>query len=527
MPTPQLLVQARAAYIDTRYEEALSLNEQAVEAGCQVGLRYAGLCLFRLNRWEESRTRLEQALSVLGDDQRAYVLNHLGATLRALGEYDAAEQTLLEGLESAAGPEHADARGRLHGSLGALYDELRFIHRAVAHYARFEELMRLHGTELKRANAVGLLARHAVRADDLDRAEELGREELQIAERHGQRALIVSARCHLAYVQSKRSEEAAEGPAGEEAAAKHASRARELYQQAIREADEAGLTRRRVTARRSLGRFLTEQGDLGAAWAALQEAEQLTRDHDVAEHVHAGVYEALARWASRAHLHGEALHYMQRAWERREKLQSAHPRLRAAREARSQALLRELATEAVQVTRSPTEIDQLEEIDPDWESRLDEGRLPHWRWLQDARKEAEAAWTARLGPAWDELQGDVQSDLIQAHTLYRSTTDLSVVVFLLARAVERLARQVPVNAGGSNNRQPTLRTLVQRMPKPLRCELEKLHDAQGRCFDLVKLRNDFAHGNPMTVDRLAADAVLRVLHTTVIPALLTLPDGES
>ena len=518
MPTNPLLTQARAAYIVANYEKSLELNRLAASEGDPVGLRFAGLCLFRLDRWPESKATLLEARDRLPTPQQPYVLNHLGATLRALGEFDAAESSFLQGLNLADAPEQADARGRLHGSLGALYDELQYRHRAVEHYARFEELMRLHGTPLKQANAVGLLARHAARANDLERAEELGNKELSIAKQHGQRELTISALCHLAFVHSRRSE-LAEGPK----AAGHANRARSHYEDALGLADEIGLTRRRVSTRRQLGRFETDQGNLTRAWTLLDKARRLVATEIVAENDRAGVFEALAKWASKANLHGEALYYLEHAWQQRESLQGCDPRLSKARAEKHASLRKQLATEAMKVTRSPEEINRLDGLSPDWRSSIDDERLPHWRWLQEATQEAVEVWGTRLGGAWSQLPENVQTDLVQAHTLYRSTTDLGVVTFLLARALEKLGRAHWTEAkGNGRNNQPTLHDLVCKMPQELRRGLECISDVAGNQYKLVQLRNDFAHGNPMHVDRIAADAVIRVLSTETLPGLVAL-----
>jgi tetratricopeptide (TPR) repeat protein len=524
MNNNSLLGQARAAYLDARYGQALALNEKAIHAGELLGHRYVGVCLYRLNQLKRSEQALRRAQTKLPPEQQPYLCNHLGATLRSLGKLDEAERVLLDGLKAAEEVAFADARGRLHGSIGALYDELGLTHRAVEHYARFEELMRLHGSKLKLANAVGLVARQAIRHGDLDRAEELGKEELKIGLEYNKRSLIISARVHLAHVASMRGN-AARG-SDSELAELYYDEARELYQLALSDADSIELLKRQFSTRRSLGRFETEVGRLAEARKWLDEA--LVLSMKLPAHDQARAFESLARCSSAAGLHGEALHFMQQAVVARRALTETHPKLMEARTRRTEELTREMVEEALAVTRSPKEMEHLKEVLPDWEKKLSEGVLPHWQWLQDAEREAEKTWTARLLDDWEALPVEVRGDLVQAHTLYRSAKDLGVVAFLLARGTERLLREVVAGAKGRGK--PTLNPLLKALKNPgIERLLTNAVDAEDREQDLVQLRNDFAHGNPMDIDRLGVDCLIRVVATgpdSVLSQLLALPRSK-
>jgi hypothetical protein len=242
----------------------------------------------------------------------------------------------------------------------------------------------------------------------------------------------------------------------------------------------------------------------------LLEAQNLARS--LSAHDRAAASEALARWSSAANLHGDALHHMKDAIDLRQEMAETHPRLMAARTARTQELLAALAAEALKVTRSPAELNDLAVLGQDWLRLAPDPPVAHWHWLQRAQSEAEAAWSARMGVNWGILPERVKADLTESHTLYRSATDLGVVVFYLARATELLLRRVVKSPDSNWDNRGSLGLLLQQLnDSKIRTRLQRSTDSRGRENDLVKLRNDFAHGNAMKVDRLAVDGLIRTL----------------
>ncbi|MCB9797804.1 MAG: tetratricopeptide repeat protein [Alphaproteobacteria bacterium] len=492
------MLRARDLYKEGNFEESLKENERIAEAGDPQGLRFQGLCLYRMDRYAESEAKLREALAKVSECLKPYVLNHLGATVRRLGRFREAEQIFRDGLELAS--KDLEARARLLGNLGALYDELERPELAIDHYARFEELARIGGHPDRLANALGLVARRAARYGDFERAQSKGEEELRLARENGLRSVESSALRHLGDVASKQGD---------------LVKARALFHEALEVAKRHNLRRRIFTMHHCLGRLETDAQRLALALGHLEAALKVAKGPDPLLEMKARV--ALARWASAAHLHGDALHHLRRAVETFQPLVDQHAELLKVRKQKADELNATLLREALRVTRSPHELKELDALMPDWREHDEAAAEPHWRWQERAVAEAEEVWRLRLGDArWDGLEAESRKDLLRTHEAYQGATDLGAVMLGLARVVERELRErvdeprKKPRRGQKEGDWKSLGDLIQADDRA-RLTFKDLTAVDSERINFANLRNRIAHGNPYTITRLQVDAVIRAL----------------
>ena len=567
-------LQARAAYLQARYAEALALDQKILQwaehmehvAGKILGHRFVGLCHFRLDQPKESEEHLRRAIDLAESaNAMAQVLlcaNHLGATLRRQGRLYDAYQLFRQYLEKATLPTFLHERARLLGNLGALYDVLGQRAARDDHYARMEELCELLGNPDRLANARGLAARSLLQRKDLDGALKKFEQEQQLAEQSGNVARQVAATTHIATLRAQRHQ-------WDDALA--------LSQRAIDQATALQHCGRMIDAWECRAAVLLLQGNLAASYGALQKAFTLLAQVNEHHEKQANVRNLAARLCIRAGLHGEALHHLMIEVDLRYRLleplrkddkirQMAQRPIRALRR-RADYLLRETWS----VARRPQEQEAVKKL---LYMMLDRGDLSDdeiaqqfsgvpsidlRRWQRIQQRRARTIWQERLLPGtFALLHTDSQRDLLRAEVSYSAAVDdLARFAHLLAIVVERELRERIIRPAirtmslgsvrrewmklglggllslleGQTPKQPALQRNAPAMLDYIRGVRAKhaqvfaairtigqpVHRADpiGNKFTLVDLRNAVAHGSDSgrykNLDRLTVDAIKRRL----------------
>ncbi len=557
-PNPSPASQAHRLYREGKFEEALRLNVNELEAARSKKSRtqerdsslHVGLCQYWLHRFDESEHFIRVALKIAEEDrdqlQSLIIRNHLGATLRGKGDLLAAYQIFEEALEEAASPDLHVARMRLLGNFGALLDELGQREQADDCYSRYEELAQLTGDLDRLANARGLVARSAELRKDWDMAAAKFQQERHLAEQSGNKLRQLAARLHNARMVAKSSRK-------EEAAA--------LLEEAVNDARRVGNSRRLAEALESQGAFLADH-NLGHAFELIGEARGICQPEENYSERLANIDHQLALIAQKAGLHGESLFYLMRSVDRRYKLYELlrrDPKLRQRAQRRLDEparLASELVDEACRVSRSTEEKQKLLELhnrlhdsQQTWEhliqlQKQDQSSTEHpWEYVGRVRKESEQRWKTVLLPGClEKLSPETQEDLIQAEVSYTTTVnDLPRCVHLLATAIEREVRLRLFGPVPESARPPTLGSFKKFLTdhsvnagtafrerfsrigpraNALRHILtEDIVALDGSKLSLVDLRNAVAHGNERAeypyLSRLLVDAVKR--HAVLTP----------
>lgn len=421
---------ARLAYRQADHEGALTHNRRFLQEaetsgeilGQILGHRYIGLCLYRLNRLEESEESLRLALRLAEEhqetEQALLIHNHLAATLVGLGQLGEAYAMLSNALARAELPRYVHALTRLLGNLGALYDEFGQRERADECYAKFEILTELLGSPHRLANARGLAARSAELRRDFKLAEEKYAQEFELAERSGDRLRQIAALMHRGRM------------------AQHLERYDEAdrdFREALIMAQERPYERRLVIACINYAEFLRERGQLVRAHHWLTQAEPRCNRPEQKALVH----HALASVLRDANLLGESLWHLQRSVEARDEMY--HPLKDAAVQNMAQRRLaelskftRELVANAYRVARNEAELAAIERL----VDRVDrEGAWRHYRQKLEAqegepvykhradlRRQAEEVWMNLLGGT-AELCRETRDMLHRAELSYSSSID--------------------------------------------------------------------------------------------------------
>lgn len=307
---------------DSRYDKALEHNVQLVEKsraqnhalGEVIGLRFAGVCEYRRERYAESERFLVHARERAGagdfHQQQLHIANHLGATLRRLGRFEDALATLLAGLEDVRLPNDLEAKARLLGNLGALYDEIGNERGADDCYARYEELIALlvysGGTDdgARLANARALAARAALRRDDLEAAKKKHDDEFELADRSQDQLRIRNAILHRAKIHLElglRAQRDVQDPSVDfNVATAEFRRAYELFEKEKHQSRIADIWHHQGRLHEAMGQWAEAYGAFTKAWSIACKKKYLYRQAESSL--------ALARFCQRWALHGESLH---------------------------------------------------------------------------------------------------------------------------------------------------------------------------------------------------------------------------
>ncbi|MFO0649340.1 MAG: hypothetical protein U0326_24065 [Polyangiales bacterium] len=570
-------------------EEALVIARETEDRHAQaVCHRFVGLCHYRLasadslaRSEEHFREAIKLCVALSETRLRLIVSNHLGATLRDLGRHDEGYDLFREALRDAVGPDLVEVRARLLGNLGALLDELRQRAGADDCYARYEELLERSEDTRRLANARGLAGRAALLRGDVEEATWRFEDELRRGTANDDLPRCSAARRHLAHLAMVRVERAKGAtPETIEGLAKDAESA---FDAALTSARESGDLKDQIRVGVRHVEFLRSRGRIAEAHAALTTVRALSDelDHPV---LRPKVDQTSARVCADAGLHGEALWYLSRAARRRIDVIRALKNARVREMARAwldevRAMADELHDEAFRVPRGDAERDQfkglIEEINQalgdthrtDSPKPMDDA----WRWHDQLRTRSRERWATILGSDFERLHEDSQVDLVRADVTYHGAVDdLGRSAHLLALTLERELRERLLQPFREvvrtfpdelrerpeweqihdGDRQPSLGTLLRMVAQAealnVRARFEAVFDRRsldvlapivglargvssvlGTRFDIATVRNDVAHGRPLTaLDRVAVDTIKRALTLDapiVLKGLLTWP----
>jgi tetratricopeptide (TPR) repeat protein len=544
---------ARALYIAAKHRESLALNQELRDQsraesctfGQILGLRFMGLCCYRLGELPESEGYFRQAIALAnegGEIEQVFLIeNHLAATIRSAGRLDDAHHLLEEGLKRAKLPQYLHAHARFMGNLGALYDELGQRERADDCYARFEVLAEVLGNKDRLANARGLAARAAELRGDLELAEEKYGQERALALEVNTPLRIISATIHGARMAARR---------------ESFEEADKQFREALTLTADVPSDKRRVDALAAYGDFLRTRRDLIGAHRHLKEAEKLCREPEKS----ANVKHSLALVCREARLFGESLEYLMRSVEERFRLYEPLRRVRSMAQKRL-AELRDLTDEVVHdaffVARSDDERDRILKLvervhgadaPAEYRKQLDDGAgASSFDRPNVLREKAAASWRTLLPRGdFDRLGESTKHFLVVAEISYSSAVDdFGRTVHLLAVAVERELRERifdPVQAHLGPSKKPKkwmLNEILEHVdrivsdPKPSPF-VEKARELLGSQVSLMEriadlrqtiaplrgaggvlreVRNAVAHGeaSSLRLDRLLVDAFKRAL----------------
>ena len=444
---------ARDAYLTGDHKGALEFDKELQETaratksplGEILGLRFMGLCFYRLGQLDRSAEHFRAALDLAErtnhTTQALLISNHLASTVRRQGKLGEAYRLLTAALERAALPEHVHAHARLVGNLGALLDELGQRAHADDCYARFEVLTELLGNPHRLANARGLAARAAERRDDLDIAEKKYRQERQLAVESRDPLRQIAATLHTARLSARR---------------ERLDEAEQLFREALVQTESCTYEKRRIDALEFYADFLhNKRRDLPRAFFYLGKAAELAQSEPEKKALVAYRTALVCRDAG---LLGESLFHLMRSVETRHaiytNLDHDHVRDMAKRRIHDlREITAELVEEAHRVGRSGAEARELEalvvsvhgkDVWRELAKRLQAAPgQPVWSWQKQARRAAEACWERRLPPpAFQRLDGRTQDGLVRAELSYSGAIDdLGRSAQLLALAVECELRQ--------------------------------------------------------------------------------------
>lgn len=415
-------------------------NQQLLAGARQVGhalaltvaTRFLGLCCYRLGDYERSNALFLDAgqLALEHELHRQGLLidNHRSASLRRLGRLGEAHALLTGSIRCAEKLGIRDARVRLLGNLGALYDELGQRARADDCYARYEELVHVMGMHERRPNARGLAGRAAMLRGDYAEARWRFQDEYGLGVERGDSQIQLDGTLHLARLHL-----AEEGPSDalDTLLERCASLASEI-QNPIR-----------------LRTLLQFRVDVALRRRNLSEVIRLVRDLErqvATPHEVMNVHRTFAHAYGSAGLHGLALVHLLKACERGIDLYAVmdNPGLRGLGQPRLDTLAdlaRQTFKEAHRVRRPEAEqqraslvFRQLTGEEPEPPESVDV-----WTWQEHVRTEGRRVWEEDLLPGvFGELDPLSQEDLIQAELAYRGPIDdLGRVAHLLGVVVER------------------------------------------------------------------------------------------
>ncbi len=552
---------ARELYKSGKYRESLAENQVLHETAIVqqapkfqvLGLRFIGLCLYRLDDLSESESSLLQALDsidVIGviddtdntDDpdgtvwltrQRLLITNHLCATLRRKGEYIRADKLFREGIEETTLPKYLHERCRLMGNYGAMLDELGQRARADNYYARFEELAELLGDPGRLANARGLAARSAELRGDTETAHKKYVDEERLAKLAGVKLRILAASVHAARQLPPKDS---------------VKRLKEILASDSLKISQS----RRIDAHLAISAALFrlakehEPNALSASWYHARKVLDLAGEPGEGDDSHwerrTNALEQLARICQSMGLHGEAFYYFSHVVNQRHDKSEPLEETQTTRKMAQARLdtLKDLATEMVReahrVDRDTESRERLEKLQhrvfgestPSQPQASGE-RIDAWAWADAQRTKAKEHWKILMANDFELLGEDSQKDLIKSDfSSSARVDDLARSAHLLATVVERELKSRLLN--GYSDR-VSFANLLQALahdtnaPKPLREHLQKIdHDLgplarlheqitplRGDPFKLTKIRNAIAHGSEgldfPNFDRLAFDAI--------------------
>lgn len=162
--------------------------------------------------------------------------------------------------------------------------------------------------------------------------------------------------------------------------------------------------------------------------------------------------------------------------------------------------------------------------------------LPVDQWRRQVRAQAQDRWKKLMPQTFEHLLPESQADLVLSDLVYQGPIDdLGRSLGLIFASIERELRRV-VGSSKKKGSLPTLRPLIEdclASPRPGVQAIEVLLKPAQRIDgsptkELIRLRNDIAHGNPLSLTRLDVDAVRRLLvlgPDPVLPMLAMLPSG--
>ncbi len=441
----------------------LAYGEETGDTLCRVqGHRYVGLCLYRQNRFEDSRVQLNQALELAVDKgltlHAAFVCNHLGATERQLGRIERALGVFGEGLNIARVNKHLEARARLLGNLGALYDSIGQRSRSDDCYARYEELLELLDDPERLANARGLAGRAAMLRGDLDGAWWRFRDQAELAERYDLPKRRMGALYHQGQERAARA--TLERHAGRDVTALE-NEARRAFDEAIEQAVRMERWVRLPTFLRARAAFHRQSGRWLLAYRDLVQAVQVIDRLEDQPARKAKAYRDLALLCQDLGLHGEAFHHLGRSVEKQieiaERLQSVWAKeLLAPMQSELLGLAGQLRSEAGLVHRSARERERLEDLVGRLRETLPQTSSPEssklafpdrledaHHWAEGIRAQAESLWSQRiLGAHFAQLHADTRDDLVRSEIAYHGAVgDIGRSAHLLLLCAERELRQ--------------------------------------------------------------------------------------
>jgi len=468
---------------DSRYDKALEYNVQLAEKsraqkhalGEVIGLRFAGVCEYRRERYVESEGFLVQARerACAGDfhQQQLHIANHLGATLRRLGRFDEARDTLFAGLDEVRLPKDLEAKARLLGNLGALYDEIGNERGADDCYARYEELIALlvysgdtdDGARL--ANARALAARAALRRGDLEAAKRKHDDEFQLAHTSQDQLRIRNAILHRAKIHLElglRAQRETQDPSVDfNVAITEFRLAQKLFEKEKHQSRIADIWHHRGRLYEAMGQWAEAYGAFTKAWSIACEKKYLYRQAESSL--------ALARFCQLWALHGESLHWFREAarihCEQYAPLATSKriAGLAQARVAELYEVAKKLADESRRVEREESESNEINKLVKEITRKTIHELAGTTAlesvhdWQKRIRHESVERWKELLSPErFAQLKPQSQDDLVMADVLYHGVVDeLPRSALLIAIVAEREMRErvfVPIHEAYASRR---------------------------------------------------------------------------
>jgi len=434
--------------------------DRVVRVGCDIGevlgLRFMGVCMYRLGRFKESHELLLQARDRATASklyqQELYIANHLGATLRHLGHFEQAHETFRAALERIRLPRDLEAKARLLGSLGAFYDEIGYLQGADDCYARYEELVELivfsgRTEDLPRlANARAFAGRSALRRGDLETAKAKHDDEYRIALESDDQLRIRDAIFHRAKIQLElglRTKRAC-----------HLDEAAKGFEQADALFAKSNQPNRMADVLHHRGRLYEAQERWAEAYDAWRRAWKFSCE---CKHLYRQAQSSLelARFCQRWGLHGESLYWFGQAARIRVKQYAPFAKskrivgLTQIRLAELHDVAKKVAEESRQVEREESESNEINKL----VKEITGNTIQHLAqpsafqsvedWHKRIRRESRERWEKLLSAErFARLNKLSQDDLVMADVLYHGVVDeLPRAALLIAIVVERELRE--------------------------------------------------------------------------------------
>lgn len=450
----------RASLHQESYAVNMQLAKESRRVDCDIGevlgLRFMGVCMYRLGRSKESHELLLQARDRATASklyqQELYIANHLGATLRHLGHFEQAHETFRGALERIRFPRDLEAKARLLGSLGAFYDEIGYLQGADDCYARYEELVEFivfsgkTGDLPRLANARAFAGRSALRRGDLETAKAKHDDEYRIALESDDQLRIRDAIFHRAKIQlelglrTKRADHLDESAAGFE-------QADELFTKNNQPNRMADVLHHRGRLYEAQGRWSEAYDAWRRAWKFSCECKHLYRQAQSSLE--------LARFCQRWALHGESLYWFGQAARIRVEQYAPFAKsnrimgLTQTRLAELHDVAKKVAEESRRVEREESESNELnklvKEITGNSIQQLAEPLAFQSveDWHKRIRRESRERWEKLLSAErFARLNKHSQDDLVMADVLYHGVVDeLPRAALLIAIVVERELRE--------------------------------------------------------------------------------------